>query len=445
MKFIDTAKVAIHSILNNKSRNILTVIIVAIVSALVMFIVSLGISFNYNQTEASKKSFDENGVNYNIYGQILEQNQYISNEEIEKFNSILPNYKSIIDTVSYNAQFRGNCSIYLENQNSKNPISFDTRNIKVIDAENYYVNYKDFIINGSIWTKNDKNKNNIWLSDNYIMTLAENGFDLSVGDTLKINYTPYDKYQNTTDKIISLTIKGIFKEQNNGYRNHNMIIDINTFLNCFSEEVDGITMTYNPPKGCDYNFNEIYKQIKSFNEELLKIFPKQNVNGAERSRVYVDFIQQMKNSDFIGLIVVSLLIVLAFIVLILSIGSVANTIFISVDKNRKFIGLLKALGLNEKGVKQIIKVEAFIVIFVGLLFGGVILACTSGVVVKIVQMIINEMFAYQGIHHVVVSKFPFYLPFITFVFFYLFALIFSRGSLRKISSQDVIETISEVA
>ena len=146
-----------------------------------------------------------------------------------------------------------------------------------------------------------------------------------------------------------------------------------------------------------------------------------------------------------GYIVIAVAIFLGFVVLLLSIESVANTIMISVDKNRKFIGLLKALGLNQKGVKSLIKVEAFITILIGLVFGGLISFGTNGIMKLIVQSLIDQIFAYQDIDLIVKVTFNPLLPLLTFIIFYLFAILFSKGSLRKISSQDVIETISEVA
>ena len=63
----------------------------------------------------------------------------------------------------------------------------------------------------------------------------------------------------------------------------------------------------------------------------------------------------------------------------------------------------------------------------------------------IVQSLIDQIFAYQDIDLIVKVTFNPLLPLLTFIIFYLFAILFSKGSLRKISSQDVIETISEVA
>ena len=185
--------------------------------------------------------------------------------------------------------------------------------------------------------------------------------------------------------------------------------------------------------------------MKSFNNSLNVLFPEYDQDGYTRGRVYCDFVTQIDASILLGYILIIVCIVLGLMVLLLSIGSVANTIMISVDKNRKFIGLLKALGLNQKGVKKLIKVEAFITIFLGLMFGALILFSANGLLEIIVKGILDSMFGWYDIDINIVSNFNFLLPLITFIVFYLFAVLFSRGSLKKISSQDVIETISEVA
>ena len=141
----------------------------------------------------------------------------------------------------------------------------------------------------------------------------------------------------------------------------------------------------------------------------------------------------------------AVVIILGLLILILSVGSVANTIIISVDKNRKFIGLMKAMGLNQRGVKKIVTCESLVQIILGVLVGVAVLFLLQPVVFSLMESMFASMFAYYEVEFAVSVRIPFYLPMVTALLFFLFASLFSRGSLGKIARQDVISTISEVA
>ena len=64
MKFGDVFKIALHNLWHNKSRTVLTVIIVTIVSSLIMALCLLGIAFIQNQTDVSKIVFETRGTTY---------------------------------------------------------------------------------------------------------------------------------------------------------------------------------------------------------------------------------------------------------------------------------------------------------------------------------------------------------------------------------------------
>ena len=149
----------------------------------------------------------------------------------------------------------------------------------------------------------------------------------------------------------------------------------------------------------------------------------------------------------IGYVILGFAGVLALILMLLSIGSLANTIVISVNKNRKFIGLMKALGLNEGDLKSTIKYESMTTIVVGVILAFITLFAVS-VPLKYMSSEILEgsLSMYLArIKYDITFEMPVYVPLLTIVFFILFTLLFSRSSMSKISKTDPMAVISEVA
>ena len=139
--------------------------------------------------------------------------------------------------------------------------------------------------------------------------------------------------------------------------------------------------------------------------------------------------------------------IFSLILILLTIGSLANTIMISVDKNKKFIGLLKALGLNEKDLKSVIKMESITTIWLGVILAFVTMLLASPVLSDLNDKLINVMFNdyLVDIDYTIVFNIPLYVPLIVFIFFVTFTLIFARGSMSKIAKTDPMVVISEVA
>ena len=158
-------------------------------------------------------------------------------------------------------------------------------------------------------------------------------------------------------------------------------------------------------------------------------------------------LDDLKMSSMIGTIIIALAAFLCLVLILLSIGSLANTIMISVDKNKKFIGLLKALGLNEKDLKSTIKLESITTIVLGVLlsFGTVFLF--KGLVGGLNEMLLSSMFSsyLNEIEYTIAFSLPVYIPLIVLVFFIFFTLLFARGSMSKIAKTDPMAVISEVA
>ena len=58
MKLFDRYKISLHNIKNNKSRSILTTMIVYVISLLIMVILCVGLSFSTNMKDVTRKYYE---------------------------------------------------------------------------------------------------------------------------------------------------------------------------------------------------------------------------------------------------------------------------------------------------------------------------------------------------------------------------------------------------
>ena len=105
----------------------------------------------------------------------------------------------------------------------------------------------------------------------------------------------------------------------------------------------------------DISSPELIDKLSVFVESLNNVLPRDN---PEYDSVDCYALSELNMSNIMSFAIIGAAAFLCLVLILLSIGSLANTIMISVDKNKKFIGLLKALGLNEKDLKSTINKKA---------------------------------------------------------------------------------------
>ncbi|MEG2085182.1 MAG: FtsX-like permease family protein, partial [Clostridia bacterium] len=127
--------------------------------------------------------------------------------------------------------------------------------------------------------------------------------------------------------------------------------------------------------------------------------------------------------------------------ILLSIGCVSNTIKITVEQNRKFFGMMKAIGMQNKTVRAVVQWQAVIMTLISVLLSSALVAGLVLAMKGILTSLTSMMFGNCAI--VICSLSP-YIPLVTFFALIGFVLLFTRSSLMKISKMDVISVISEV-
>ncbi len=511
MKSIDVLKIAAHNMWVNKSRTILTVLIVAIVSTLIMVLLLIGTAFLENETNVSKKVLAKNGATYILSGiGTSTANAYVPETDYHKLKEHLGKSPYLVGDINLSYQNVANDDNRFPSENYY--ITYDYReenfdsNQDIMDWLNYKgsslqllynIDAKDFhytqsypsglIREGRIWTNDDNDKPNIWIGYEKACELAENGVNIRTGDTVMIAYLTRSDYMFTPPTFTGggeaeqeeylaavkqyeemlkrlnpfesrkFTVCGIYNESAlaaRGVVNANgIIIGSGNFLGegkLGKAECKKVTCAYSPTTD-DYNYNSLLSDMKKFtnalNGDVEQAPPQLNPNNPLESfeRFQCDHIERMELAELAGTLIMIGVSALAVFVLLMSIGSVANTIIISVDKNRKFIGLMKSMGLNQNGVKKIVLCESLLSILGGVLLGFALLFALRPILITLMTDLFATIFGRFAVVYTITASIPLWLPLATVAAFFLFAILFSLSSLSKIARQDVIGTINEVA
>ena len=474
MKLRDKLKIAVKSILNNKSRSILTIIIVIIVSLMILSIMMIALNFTSNTndiTEASaRKSPSSIYINrfYETKDWEPSKQAYFNDEEVNTLNEIFSKYNNIITDITYegysnitNYFLPGN--IDLSSNDFYGQEYFKYRYSSKNTNFSFPLGIDGAIIDGRIWTKDDVGTNHIWVKDSFINNAFVNGVALEVGSKIWVQTELYDyrseygkvNYVSQEYEIMGIISSGKVEEHQKNiktiypnyyyYESFDLYFDISYIQETFPANLNirSIYIGYFPPQS-SYDFNQLYNLVDKLVKEIKLTFP---TNNEIKLNVSSTLIDEFLISKILTAVIIGFASALGLIILLLSIGSVANTIIISVDKNKKFIGLMKALGLKQRQVEDIVRIEAIITITIGIIFSTIVLYATLPLFRTINEAIIKLLFAYQlnYIEYTIRTSIPLYLPVAVAIVFILMTLIFSRSSLRTIAKMDVITIISEVS
>lgn len=442
MKFTDRYKISLHNIKNNKSRSILTTIIVYIISLLIMTILCIGISFSNNMTAIVKEYYQTSNepiqVEINLF-QATTDGKIFNKEVYQNVNQKILNHQSIIDY-----------AIYRNDYGSK----------VAINDYRFPMNYYYEIIEGSNVSSFDSNTNSVLVSSTYANEYYnQTGNKLNPGDIIQyeLDYSilangGYNYIPKT--KNLSLQVKGFYKLKemdinNYGYyaqplkESTDLIIDIGYLFNNIDDfYIQSATYYYTVTK-TNFSNSELTDKLDAFVKDLSSVLPKYS----DRDTIMCSALTDMKMTNTIGLVIIGIAAFLCLVLILLSIGSLANTIMISVDKNKKFIGLLKALGLNEKDLKSTIKLESITTIVSGIILAFLTIFAFKNVLSNLNLMLINTMFSdyLSEIDYVTIFSLPVYVPIIVLFFFVFFTLLFAKESMSKIAKTDPMAVISEVS
>ncbi len=463
MKFFDSFRIAVHNLWQNKSRTLLTIIIVLVVSALIMAMCLLGTNFISNNDRMLTDMLNEQGTTYVVSGSYdpdssMREYRYPEYRQIKELMDIARKYPDAVDysgvkmwSVSYSDE---SYSLSMRSESLEQAVMGLSDTVVFTDFSfPMPATMCAAVKEGRTWNADDNGSYRIWLSQDAMMGLAKLGYNLKLGDPLPISFElrrGEDKNGSDTVSVTnSYTLTGIFEkaQSNNSWQRLPDVYISADFLKEFIGDrklyVGSVDMGFYRAEGT-YNYRTTVNAFKKFVDEVnAQLGPAYNDEGEETVYFSNEFLKESRMMRIIGLVILGIMVILAFLILLLSIGSVANTIIISVDKNRKFIGLMKAMGLKNKGVNSIVYKEALITILIGVVLATCLVLCLGGPMTSLLDMILGGMY-YSSEFTVRFTVSP-YVPICTVLAFLGMAILFSRGSLNKMGKADVITIISEVA
>lgn len=455
MKLIDRIKLSLHNLYNNKSRSFLTIIIVFVVSTLIMTIMLIGINFSTNLNKVQQRVISTSVPSIYFTKDLKLENRVVSTNFTSNDVDFILEKALKYQTVNHNMSFSASENfIYhplLNQQLSNNYIdqisignSDKILNTNIISFA-FPNNESKRLVDGRIWSIDDVGRNGVWVNNTFVQKYDKVKIIRS-GDVIWLHSKTASAASIPNGNEIyhsqNFIVHGIIDDDK---ANANVYIDLSYMINNYPANAiaNQIRFDFYPPKR-EYKFNEVYSQIDKFIKEV--VVSKHDMGEEYRFKGSSEVIEQLKITKLINLIVISLSILLSIFILLLSIGSVANTIVISVDKNKKFIGLLKAIGLKQKEVVNVVQIEAIFTISIGVILSTTMIMLN----INYFQTFLSDLFAslnFQSslLNVQILFNIPIYLPIAVIIIFLLLALVFSRGSLTQIARMDVINIISEVS
>lgn len=458
MKLGDCYRIALHTIKENKSRSILTVVISTFISLLLMGMMSLAISFSRNSSKLIKQAyFGENSIvsveyknerKFQIENHILFKESYYHD-----FIGVVDQYSDVVDSVYYETNLLD---------------SFD-----FVDPK-YPIHNGVTIVEGRMIAPSITRNEIIVNKTFYEQSLLDNEIEpQTIGSvhTFSASYVGLNKAKKqvtmTTD--LHYVVVGIFEAPEekpvilNGAKSfityQNFVGDIGIAFNTNNDDVyisSCALLHYS--KGNVNSPEKIINRLSSLTDSLNKTLPPalsvETFQGPpiELLEHYSDgascnVCEIFNENKAIRYIVVAAAVFMSIILLLISIGSLANSVIISIDCSKKFIGLLKVLGMKGNTLRLVVILESITLISLGVLLGYLLLLALSAPLSILVNMIIGFTYsAYLKITTFTASiNIPIYLLFGALIVFLLFTYLFSRTALRKIAKMDPIAVISEVS
>jgi ABC-type antimicrobial peptide transport system permease subunit len=443
MGFFSILKLSLHSLLNNKLRTLLTIVVISVVSFVIVFLFGVGYSFYRSVNLNMSAMFNENGETLYINAEKMVGNSSytvpLSLEDIEtiieKIN-IDEGYISYISFFNFDYGYLNGRNIYgIDKQKYGNSISI----YPFYENSNPFVGMDNYIAAGRMWNSSDKNSLNIWLSSSSMK-------DYSIGDTMELEISYYEGSDWKNEIMGIFTVTGFIElpDSNNYYGNIAFIpythFDASyTFSEYNAMDNKLITNMY---------IGLVPQQGELYGIETQNYFSKlmDSVNGQSSTygtfSAYGRVISTLKMVLIMVLVLLGVALFISLLIILLSIGSVANTIKISAEQNRRFFGMMKAIGMNNRSVRSILTGQIILmaVLGTGIAYGVSLLLIGSAY--SVIDSLISGMF--YGITAEIVCVISPVIPVCVAAAFIGFVLLFSRTSLREISHMDVITVINEV-
>lgn len=472
MRFLDSIKIALHSIIHNKIRTLITVLIVLVVSFLIMVISIMTLSFYQSVDNAFVALFDKTGAVFSLQNSYVSedgtQGDYhaITKDEYSFVMEQFEDYPELIDNVVVSGNVETFYLYDLDEELSENELD------ALMDNGQFYNRYNSnrgrsqlfsakgdldylskgisYLKTGRIWNDDDEGSLNVWVSEAFIADASQYGVSLKVGDSIVLATVCYVREvvgeninYNAVTRSETFKIRGVFLSEALEELNcdSDIFLETLTMYNIMGDDLEVHTLNIISEPKYGYIFNEEYKKMSSIVNDVNDEIEPNIYNKRKEDRFKCDIVESLQSVRLVGGVMIGAGAFIGFMILLISIGSVANSVMISVDKNKKFFGVMMAVGLNRGGIKRIVQLEILLVIILatGIAYGVLYFLRAY------FTPLVDALMAMVGMTGASVILMPFYLPIIVVAAFIMMSVLFARHSLQRVTGMDVISVISEVA
>lgn len=360
MKWIDKIRLTWHSLMQHKTKMILTACIIFIIGLLAMGISCIAVSFVRTMNQIYQDEIEKDGITITYQNTVN-----ITDLEYRKLDNITEAYQSEIKSVSgYAAGFT--CFDFRFS-------SFDFVNTALAGTNAIYLNesYQPEYQTGDSFVKND---------NSFIIA----GFfpDSELDSFIDLSYA-----QKNLNGLSAVWVELLV-------------------LDDYDKTIDNLKRVY-----YEYSIQEL--------------------NPACYSCLIMDKLEEAHN---LSILVISFSVILFVITILISMGYIMNSIYISVDDNRELLKLLEILGLEKKGTFQILLMECFFSIIIGVALAYVGLFALNALLKKILSVLMS-LIAPSLIQDtsVIQLSYPIYIPILCLGGMLVFTVLFSLISYKRIS------------
>lgn len=453
MRTRDCFGFAFHTIKENPSRSILTVVISTFLSALIMGMMCLAVSFSKNGGEVITRAFfPEEGVVSLTYENRPQPNVpeqlYFGESTYAPFLEAVGSDPELIQSIYYAT----NLVSELTFTDPSYPVGpglriVEGRNIAPSEAHNEVIVSKEAYQRSLEGDEPDPYTiGSVHTCPAYVGSMWGWGIPL--------------EYRYPEFKVV-----GIFE-----YTGEKLVLNGNVAPLLFGQVIGDIGIAfsthpsqvivsslsaYHYPKGKTANPEGTITRLQGLADQLNDVLPKHitaEFFEGERilhydATVHCPVYERYASDKTMRTVVISAAALFALILLLMSVGSLANSAIISIDRSKKFFGLAKALGMRGGTLKSIVSIESVLLISVGVLIGYLLLWTMYVPMASIINLVVGSTYGafIQATGFVASIHYPFYVLLGAWAAFIGFTLLFSHGALRSIVKADPIAVISEVS
>ena len=465
MRLKDSYAFSLHTIKENKSRSILTVAISAFLSLLIMGLMCIVISFLKNGTSILNKVFYENAivtVDYqNDQGRSEKEYHDVMNKTYhDVFNTIIEENNDVVSYVIYTSNLYENSygSSYA-NMNFTEPKYPISTGIDIIEGRNITPKgegeIKEVIVsqayyNSTLNTSNPYKVDSIHEDMISLTYIDEHGVTKVAPVTIKYKvvgiYVYSDELYIVNGSETTAFESGVkmIGDVNIAYEPNNNYVYMRNATVYYKNSIENV------------NPNALTSKLNHLTDEMNEKLPKRAVLVTKKGGLSMVSLreassfragQTYESQKIYRYVFLGAAGFISIVLLLMSVGSLANSVNISIDSSKKFIGLLKALGVRGRALRRIITMESATLIAVGLLIAFGLLFALEGPLGSIVTALTTSMYGSYITLTGYVCKYyvPIYVLLGALVLFVGLTLLFARGSLRKIAKTDPMAVISEVS